>query len=115
LDQLYSSKADDRAAAQGNLKEARDIYAKLVRDCRDDPILMQECLMGEAKAKESLGDLDGALTAYLTLLNDYKDGYLAQEAEEHKEQLQDPDKRSKVEKFYQELNGLAEGNAPTPK
>ena len=71
--------------------------------------------MGEAKAKESLGDLDGALTAYLTLLNDYKDGYLAQEAEEHKEQLQDPDKRSKVEKFYQELNGLAEGNAPAPK
>jgi predicted Zn-dependent protease len=113
LDQLYSSTADDRTHARENLEETQKAYANLVRDCRDDPILVQECLMGEAKAKESLGDLDGALATYQKLLEEYKDSFLVQEAEERVKFLQDPVNRQKVEAFYRELNALAENRLPT--
>jgi tetratricopeptide (TPR) repeat protein len=115
LNQLYASNADDRAQARANLEEAKKYYANLVRDCQDAPILVQECLMGQAKAQESLGDLDGALTTYRSLVTQHKDSFLAQEADEHVKFLENSENRKKLEAFYQELNALAESKpAPPP-
>jgi hypothetical protein len=114
LDQLYASNADDRTHARANLEEAKKYYGGLVRDCQDSPVLVQECLMGEAKAQESLGDLDGALATYRSLITQHKDSFLAQEADEHVKFLENPENRKKLETFYQDLNKLAESKPVAP-
>jgi predicted negative regulator of RcsB-dependent stress response len=114
LDQLYASSADDREQARKSLEDARSYYANLVRDCRDAPILAEECLMGQAKAQESLGDLEGALATYQSVVAQHKDGALAGEAEERVKFLEDPDNRKKLAEFYQKLNALAESKPIFP-
>jgi len=111
LDQLYASTADERAKARESLENAKQSYASLVRDCQDAPVLAQECLMGQAKAQESLGDLDGALTTYRALTTQHKDSFLAKEAEERVKFLEDRDNRAKIEEFYKKLNALAESKS----
>jgi hypothetical protein len=114
LDQLYASSADDRVKARENLEEAKQVYASLVRDCQDAPLLAQECLMSQAKAQESLGDLDGALATYRTLTTQHQDSFLAREAEERVKFLGDADNRAKLEEFYKKLNALAESKPLSP-
>jgi hypothetical protein len=114
LDQLYASSADDRVRARENLEDAKKQYANLVRDCQDAPVLVQECLMGQAKAQESLGDLDGALAAYRILKTQHKDSFLAREAEERVRFLENSDNRAKMEEFYKKLNALADNKSTSP-
>jgi hypothetical protein len=114
LDQLYASNADDRTKARENLEDAKKYYASLVRDCQDAPVLVQECLMGQAKAQESLGDLDGALATYRTLTTQHKDSFLAREADERVKFLENADNRAKMEEFYKKLNELAESKPLSP-
>jgi len=114
LDHLYAGLPDERDAAKKNIEEARDTYDKLAKDCKDAPLLAQECLMGAAKARESLGDYDGALTSYKQLANDHKDSYLGKEAETRAQALSDDEKRAQIEEFYQAMDKLAEPKPQYP-
>ena len=63
LERIYADGAREQALKE--LKEAEETYAELANDkeARDKPLLVQEALMGVAKAREGRGDLDGALEA----------------------------------------------------
>jgi hypothetical protein len=114
LDQLYASSADDREQARKSLEEAKNYYATLARDFRDAPLLVQESLMGQAKAQESLGDLDGALATYRSLVTQQKDSAIVREAQERVKFLEDPDNRKKLVEFNEKLNTLAENKPVFP-
>jgi len=114
LEQLYSGLSDDRAKARSRLEEARDSYRQLATDFKDAPIIVQQCLMGEAKAQESLGDLDDALAGYQRLANEYPDSALGKEAKERVAFLENADNRAQLEKFNAEMKRLAEAAPPTP-
>ena len=113
-----------REYAVGQLEQARDLYAKLAKECADSPLLRQEALMGVAKAKESLvglatpddpkKDLEDALAAYrdlAALLKDHPDSFLARAAAERAQEIEA--NLSGVEGFYAELKQLA-GPKPLP-
>jgi hypothetical protein len=114
LDHFYAGMPDDRAAAKKKIEQARDTYEKLAKDCKDSPLLVQECLMGAAKSRESLGDFDGALATYQQLARDHKESYLGTEAAARAEALSDHDKRTQIEEFYQAMDKLAETKAQYP-
>jgi hypothetical protein len=114
IDHLYAGMPDDRAAAKKKIEEARDYYDKLAKDCKDTPLLAQECLMGAAKARECLGDFNGALANYEQLAREHKDSFLGKEAETRAEALKDPDKRKQIEEFYKDMNNLAEPKPQYP-
>jgi hypothetical protein len=114
LEHLYAGLPDDRAAAKKKIEEARDAYDKLAKECKDTPLLAQECLMGAAKARESLGDFDGALNSYRQLANDYKDSYLGNEADSRAEALTDSAKRKEIEDFYQTMDKLTDAKVQGP-
>jgi hypothetical protein len=67
---------------------------------------MQEALMGSAKVRESLGDIDGAASAYAKLAKDFPRSALGKEAEERAKQI--GDNGEQIKKFYTELNNLAD-------
>jgi hypothetical protein len=114
LDHLYAGLPDDRAAAKKNIEEARDTYDRLAKDCKDSPLLAQECLMGAAKARESLGEFNEALANYQQLAREHTDSYLGKEAESRAQALSDHEKRARIEEFYQEMNQLAEPKTQYP-
>ena len=104
LERLYADGAREQALKE--LKEAEETYAELANDkeARDKPLLVQEALMGVAKAREGRGDLDGALEAYEKLDKDYAKSALGQSAAEHIKQLKE---NPEVRKLYAKLNELA--------
>jgi hypothetical protein len=114
LERLYAVLPDDRAAAKKSLEQARDAYDKLAKECKDSPLLAQESLLGAAKARESLGDFDGALKNYRELANNFKDSYLAKEADSRAEALEDPVKRKEIEDFYQTMDKLTDAKPQLP-
>jgi predicted negative regulator of RcsB-dependent stress response len=114
LEHIYSGLSDDRANARSRLEEARDSYRQLATDFKDSPIIVQQCLMGEAKAQESLGQLDDALAVYQRLANEYPDSALGKEAKERVAFLQNADHRAELEKFNAEMKRLAEAAPPAP-
>src|SRR5262245_6897997 len=69
------SAVNDGKSPREQLEEAHDLYDKLAKESQDSPLLVQEALMGVAKAKESLAknqdDLDGAVAAYKALADRY--------------------------------------------
>jgi tetratricopeptide (TPR) repeat protein len=102
LEHLYSPERD-RALKQ--IKEARDIYAKLEADTGRDkePILVQEAMMSVARADESLGDLDAALKGYTKLANAYPKSVLGKAAKERADYLGDENNRKQVQELYDKL------------
>jgi hypothetical protein len=124
-----------RSEAVRQLREARDLYAKLAKQCADSPALTQEALMALAKAEESLagiavpreeekkgtdsdtakeeepkayyGSLDKALEYYRELAERYPDSPLGGAAVLRVEQLENPETRAQIEKVYTELNALS--------
>jgi tetratricopeptide (TPR) repeat protein len=104
IEKLYS--VSDRDTAKQNLEEARKLYDQVAKELSDNPVMTQEALMGSAKARESLGDVDGATTAYEKLAKDFPKSTLGKEAEERAKQLRD--NGDQVKNFYTELNNLAD-------
>jgi predicted negative regulator of RcsB-dependent stress response len=104
LDHLYAGMPDERAAAKEDIEKARDAFEKLAKDFKDTPALAQEALLSAAKARESLGDFDGALHAYQQAAQSDKDSYLGKQAEARANDLGDPSKRKEIESFYQAMD-----------
>lgn len=98
-----------RKLALEEVGQARDEYQRLAEECKDLPFLAQEAMMGTAKAKESLGDLDAALADYQKLAQAFPDSVLGKEASKRAEKLQQ--KRSQVQALYKELERAADPKA----
>lgn len=112
-----------RESAVEDLKEAHKLYVDLAAECRDEPLLVQEALMGAAQAAEALiglprdekkpensYKLEDALQLYQRLAKTYPDSLLGKESAEHAKRLED--NRAEVEKFYADLNKRATAAKP---
>jgi hypothetical protein len=119
LENIYSER---RSTAIKDLVNARRLYEELRPQCVDAPLLVQETLLGEAKAeeglvgvpkddnsREGLGDLNRALGLYQQYLQALEktdpDSPLYQSVRQHVEELQKDPK--KVEEFYANMNRIA--------
>jgi hypothetical protein len=103
-----------REEAIKNIDEARSLYASLVDQCRDAPLLQQEALMGQAKAEESLigipgedsspsgGTVERALELYQQLARDYPGSFQGKAAARRAEELSKNGEA--IRRFYTELN-----------
>jgi hypothetical protein len=106
LEKLASNDEKERNEAADQVKNAGDLYAQLVNDARDHPLLVQEALMGAAKARESLGELDEALKHYHDLAGRRPESDLTRQAEQSAKELEDPATKEKVKAFYDQLKQL---------
>lgn len=96
-----------------NLTTARDLYKQLETDSAGMPLLIQEAMYGRAKAEESLagetappesvGKLSLALEYYQKLVKAYPDGLNSKPAAERIKELEDPEKKKKIQEFYDAL------------
>ncbi len=104
-----------RAEALDNVEKARELYAQLIADTNDAPLLRQEAMMGVAKAEETLigipkadgsaemrGTVAQALKYYEDLSNATPETFQTQAAKQRAQQLRD--NGPQVENFYTELN-----------
>jgi tetratricopeptide (TPR) repeat protein len=113
LERLYSA---DRDKALADVKEARDIYAKLaaesfIKDAH--PLLGEEAMMAVAKADESLGELEKARDGYKNVVKTYPKGVLTKAAEERAKYLDDADNRNRIKALIDKLDDLVNPK-PTP-
>ncbi len=99
-----------RTQAGPQIQKARDAYEKLVRESGDTPALMQESLMGAAKANELLGDLDKAHQFYQQLARDYPNTALAKEADARLKALDDPNSKKEIDALAAEFKPPASPN-----
>jgi hypothetical protein len=116
LASLYSNQHDSAVSA---VKNARELYKDLVKECVGDPMLAPQALMGAAKAEEALvgipqgdnpakseGNLDTALDYYRRITKDYPKSFLVKVAQARIDSLESEKNREEVEKFYQEMRNL---------
>jgi hypothetical protein len=103
LEKLAANDEKERGEAAEKVKSAGELYAQLVNDAKDYPLLVQEALMGAAKARESQGDLDGALNYYRDLAGRKPESDLTRQAQQSAKDLDDPATREKIRTFYDEL------------
>jgi hypothetical protein len=102
LSRLAGPASEDRTKAAETLVKVRDRYIELSKDSAAEPTLIQEALMGTAKAEEVLagvpkadnpktgrGSLDVAQKAYDDLAKRYPDSYLGKEAAKRAQELRD--------------------------
>jgi len=100
LDGLGSPR--DRAAAVEHIKKAGDTYERLAQQTQElPPVLIQEAILNAGKAKESLGDIDGALAHYEKLASTYPQSDAGKLAAERVKKIKDD--RTKVADFYKDL------------
>ena len=92
-----------RANALADIGKARDTYEKLVKESGDTPALMQESLMGAAKANETLGDLGKAKQFYQQLAKDYGNTALGREADARLKALDDENAKKVMETLKDEF------------
>ena len=85
--------------ARAGLEKARDAYEKLVRESGDTPALMQESLLGAARANETLGDLGKAKDFYARLAKDYPNTAPGREADARARDLDDEKAKKDMEKL----------------
>src|SRR5689334_1698700 len=114
LDKYAASVDKERTEAQENLKKAGDLYDQLATEARAYPLLVQEALRGAAKARESQGDLDGALKYYQQLAAAKPETDVTKAAADHVKELTDPDTKKKLEAFYGELKQMTSAKPPPP-
>lgn len=109
LEKLLAVTDKEREDAWKDLKTAADEYEKLAGEVTDTPLLAQEALYGMAKARESQGNIDGAIEGYKQLTSKYPDSPLGKNATEQLERLEK--NRKDAEAFYAKLQEFA----PPPK
>ena len=80
LTNIYDEGKRDKAIE--SLKSAAVSFATLAKEYKKTPILVQECLYGEAQAREAAGELDKAIDLYEELADRFKDSPLAEQAAE---------------------------------
>jgi tetratricopeptide (TPR) repeat protein len=114
LDKYAASEEKERAEAQDKLKKAADLYEQLAKEASAYPLLVQEAFRGAAKARESLGDLDGALKDYEQLASAKPETEVTRAAAEAVKNLKDPDTRKKLETFYSDLKQLTSAKPLPP-
>ncbi len=101
-----------REVAIANIEEARNLYNELAPEASGFPLLIQEALMGSAKAEESLigipkadgsgesrGTLERAKELYEKLVKDYPDSFQGKAAAKRLAELDNPE----TLKFYDTL------------
>jgi hypothetical protein len=77
----------NRASASENIRQAAEKYGKLADESSDHPVLLQEALLGAAKANESLGELEKARSFYTKLAQQYPTTALGKDAQKQLERL----------------------------
>jgi hypothetical protein len=87
-----------------NLKKARTKYDELAAESRDTPVLVQEAMMGAAKAEEALaassdGSIEKAVELYERLAKATPSSFQTKAAEERAKALKD----KRVQDFYAKL------------
>ncbi len=108
LEKYAARDEKERTEARDKIQQAGDLYEKLAGQATSYPLLVQEATLGVAKARESLGDLDGALTWYQKaagLKPDTTD--VVAQAKQRAQDLQDPEKKKQIQQFYNLLAGPA--------
>ena len=105
LKEICAAFEKTRTSARDKVKEAGDLYESLAREVRGTPVLYQEALLGVASARESLGDVPGAIEFYKQLRDSYPQGSPGYERiGAYYTKLQDGEKD--VAKFYDELKKI---------
>jgi hypothetical protein len=112
LQELAASRT--RPEAADKVEKARNLYQQLAQETSDAPLLVQEALMGQAKAEESLigvpqkdnpgqprGTVAKALELYRQLAAAQPGSFLTQAAAKRAEVLQA--RGEQIERFYVEL------------
>jgi hypothetical protein len=120
LSRVAGTTSEDRTKAADELTEVRDHYADFAKESAKEPELVQEALMGVAKAEEVLaavpkannpkeprGSLDQAEKDYKDLAIRYPDSYLGKQAAKRVEEL--ASHKTQIRGFY---DGLMEAHAP---
>ncbi|HEX4590991.1 MAG TPA: hypothetical protein VH120_13730, partial [Gemmataceae bacterium] len=119
LARVAGPSSDDRTKAADTLGELKNRYAELAKESKE-PELIQEALMGVAKAEEVLsavpkadnpkeprGSLDTAEADYKELANRFPDSYFGKQAAKRAEELDNH--KTQIRGFY---DGLMESHAP---
>ncbi len=94
----------DHAKAVEQIEKARDLYAKLATQSDDMPILQQEALLGVARARETLGDLDQALTDYKKLATRFPNSTYGKTAKDRADYLDKEENRKKIKDLLAVFN-----------
>jgi tetratricopeptide (TPR) repeat protein len=94
----------DHAKAVKQIEEARDLYAKLAPESDDTPILQQEALLGVARARETLGDLDQALSDYKKVATKFPNTTYGKMAKDRADYLDKEENRKKIKDLLAVLN-----------
>jgi hypothetical protein len=108
-----------RTLAIQSIEEARRAFTELAAECKGDPLLVQEALLGAAQAEEALigvplkddpakssGNLDRVLELYHEIADGYPASYFAQVADKRLHELEND--KAAVESFYNNLSKVAE-------
>lgn len=122
LEKYAAADEAERKDARDKIKQAGDLYERLAGDVLQygslngqggpGPLWRQEALRGAAKAAESLGDLDAARKYYGQLADARPQTELTKDAAEVVKKLDDPDRRKKLQEFYDKLLGPKGTAAP---
>jgi tetratricopeptide (TPR) repeat protein len=106
LARYWSQSSRDVAApgrkgdALANVKKGRDLYAKLVDESGDAPLLAQEALMGAARGSETLGEFDQARKHYEKLAKDYPQSVYGKDAAKQLERIKDNQDLEQLKKLF---------------
>jgi tetratricopeptide (TPR) repeat protein len=103
LDGMCALFEKERTEAQKQIEEAGQLYEQLAKEA-DHPVLVQEALLGAATAKESLGDVDGALAFYKQLADHKPESPVTKQAAEHVKKLEE--NAAAVKEFYAQFKDL---------
>jgi tetratricopeptide (TPR) repeat protein len=113
MENFCSSSLDGHENALEDLNQAATLYGELSNEVKDNPVLIQEALLGVAKAKEALGELDAALAAYEQLAERYPNSVNGKGAAERAKKLKE--NKDQVSAFYRKLDELTAPVAPPKK
>jgi hypothetical protein len=104
LAQGEKSIGSNREVAVEKIRKSAELYKKLQSESTDVPILHQEALLREAKAREMLGEFKAASDNYKLLIKDHPDSAFQKEAEAGVERLKDgSDSRKELEALADRL------------
>jgi hypothetical protein len=91
----------DHEEAVKLLQSAATSFEKLARDFKSTPILVQECLVGAAQAREAAGELSEAVNLYSDLAKRFPDSTLGKQADTLASSLEK--KKAELEKIQAQL------------
>jgi hypothetical protein len=93
-----------REKALVHITNARDAYQRLAQESGGSDALMQESLMGAAKASEILNDLGKAKDYYKRLAGEYSASALGKEAAERVKAFDDENSKKEIEALASEFS-----------